>query len=118
MSPSEYQALVEFLGRQFAEVDQRFAVIDQRFDALTTELREFRGDVLAHFDELYRRLGRLESEYFAIVQTLRRMETLLGDEQAHRRVLAESLVRLKTELAGLQARVEALEARIGPVLGA
>jgi BMFP domain-containing protein YqiC len=42
------------------------------------------------------------------------METLLGDEQAHRRVLAESLVRLKTELAGLQARVEALEARIGP----
>jgi hypothetical protein len=66
MSPTEYQALVEFLGRQFAEVDQRFAqvdqrfaaidqrfaAIDQRFDALTTELREFRQDILAHFDEL------------------------------------------------------------------
>jgi hypothetical protein len=72
MSPNEYQALVEFLGRPFAEVDQRFVAIDQRFvqidqrfDALTTELREIRQDVLAHF--------------------------------------------------GLQARVEALEARIGPV---
>lgn len=71
MTESEYQQLVDFLGRQFAAIDQRFTVVDrrfvamdQRFDAIDTKLAEhderFR-EILGHFDELYRRLERLEA---------------------------------------------------------
>jgi len=137
MTPSEYQNLVDFLGRQFAEVDRRFeamdqrfdvmdqrfeavdrrfGVLDQRFEVLTTHvdgrLRELQADILGHFDELYRRLERLEAEYFAIVQTLRRIETLVADEQVQRRVLTESVTRLRADLTVLQARVDGLEERL------
>ncbi len=55
MTSEEYQQLVEFLGRQFTEVDRRFDEADRRF----TELRD---DMLGHFDEIYRRFERLEQE--------------------------------------------------------
>jgi len=70
MSPSEYQQLVEFLGQQFTAIDQRFVAIDQRFVAMDRRLEaleaaqvSFRQEVLGHFDELYRRLDRLDQEY-------------------------------------------------------
>ena len=67
MTSTEYQQLVEFLGRQFTEVDRRFSEVDRRF----TELRQ---DMLGHFDEIHHRFERLEQEYHAITQALR-----LGD---------------------------------------
>jgi transposase len=72
MSPTEYQQLVEFLGRQFAEVDRRFTEVDRRFTETNGRIAEtngqiaaLRGEMLEHFDELYRRLDRLEQEYQA-----------------------------------------------------
>ena len=76
MTSSEYQQLVEFLGRQFTEMDRRFTEVDRRFtevghrftemDRRFTEvdgvLTELRQDVLGHFDEIYRRFERLEQE--------------------------------------------------------
>ena len=67
MSPSEYQQLVEFLGQQFASIDRRFASLEER---VATGFR----DVAGHFDETYRRLERLDHEYVAIAQALRRIE--------------------------------------------
>jgi hypothetical protein len=67
MSPSEYQQLVEFLGHQFAAIDRRFASLEERVET------GFR-DVAGHFDETYRRLERLDQEYVAITQALRRIE--------------------------------------------
>ena len=67
MSPSEYEQLVEFLGRQFTE-------IDRRFDQVNGQIAELRREMLGHFDEIYRRLERLEQEYHAITQGLRRIE--------------------------------------------
>jgi hypothetical protein len=72
MSNSEYQELIEFLGRKFEEIDQRFDAVDrrfewvgQRFDAVDAKLAEpderFQ-DVLGHFDHLYRRLERLAKD--------------------------------------------------------
>ena len=58
MTSTEYQQLVEFLGRQFTEVDRRFDGADLRF----TELRQ---DMLGHFDAIYHRFERLEQEYHA-----------------------------------------------------
>jgi len=101
----EYQQLVELLQGQFTQ-------IDSRFDRLETELRDFRSDVLGHFDELYRRLDRLEQEYYAITQALRRIETLLADEQRRREVIEESVADLKRQVAAIQARIAELEARL------
>jgi chromosome segregation ATPase len=140
MTDSEYRRLVEFLGAQFAEIerrltkidhrftevdhrfteiDRRFTEIDRRFDetdrrieSLAAREEEHFREILGHFDDLYRRLERLEAEYFAIVQTLRRIETLIGSEQAQRAVLEQSVEALRRQIADLQARLDTVEARL------
>jgi chromosome segregation ATPase len=105
MTASEYQQLVEFLGR-------RFTAIDQRFDSLQQHIDERFREVFGHVDEIYRRLESLEQEYQAIIQGLRRIEALLVDEVGRREVLERSLEELKRNAALLQARIEELERRI------
>ena len=74
MTNGEYQQLVQFLGRQFAVIADRFSAVDRRFDALDERgVTRFR-EVFGHFDEVYRRLERLDQEYYAITHTLRRIE--------------------------------------------
>lgn len=122
MTKSEYQELVEFLGRKFDEVDRRFDTVeaklaehDGRFDAVEATLAEHNErflEILGHFDELYRRLDLLQDEYHAILQALRRIETLLADERGRREALERSVEDLKHRMATLQARVEELEQQI------
>ena len=119
MTGSEYQQLVEFLGRQFAAVDgrfdaiaQRFDAIDRRFDTLQQHIDDRFREVFGHLDAIYRRLEALELEYQAIVQSLRRIEGLLADEMGRREVLERSVQELKQNVAFLQARIEELERRI------
>ena len=57
---------------------------NRRFD-------ELRSEILGHFDEVYRRLERLEQEYQTIIQTLRRIEALLVDERVRREILERDL---------------------------
>lgn len=59
MTSAEYEQLVEFLGRQFTEIDRRFGAVDLR-------LTELRQEMLGHFDAIYHRFERLEQEYHAI----------------------------------------------------
>ena len=133
MSPSEYEQLVEFLGRQFTEIDRRFDKVDRRFeqvdgqfnhiagrfdqvdrrfDQIDGQIAELRRDMLGHFDEIYRRLERLEQEYQAIVQGLRRIEAGLADESGRREILTHDLAELKQQVATLQSRIEDIEARL------
>ena len=140
MTNNEYQQLVEFLGRRFDEIDQRFTAIDERFTAIderfvaidqrfvvidqrfvTMEqrfearfdtLEQQLRDVLGHFGEVYRRLERLEQEYYAITQALRRIETLLVDERGKREILERSMDELKRQALALQARIDELEQRL------
>jgi chromosome segregation ATPase len=113
MSASEYAQLVEFLGRQFAAVDQRFVAMDRRFDAIERQFTEFRQEMLGHFDEVYRRLERLEQEYYAITQALRRIEAGLADERGRREILERDLAELKQHVATLQSRIQDIEQRLG-----
>ena len=55
MSSAEYGQLVEFLGRQFADVDRQLAGMDLRFSQMIAELRQA---MLGHFDDIEQRLGR------------------------------------------------------------
>jgi chromosome segregation ATPase len=113
VAASEYAQLVEFLGRQFTAVDQRFVAMDRRFDAIERQVTELRQDMLGHFDEIYRRLERLEQEYHAISQALRRIEAGLADERGRREILRRDLAELKQHVAVLQSRIEEIEQRLG-----
>jgi chromosome segregation ATPase len=104
MSPSEYEQLVEFLGRQFTDIDRRFDQVDGQIGAL-------RREMLGHFDEIYRQLERVEQEYHAITQGLRRIEARLADESGRREILARDLADLKQQVAALQSRIAEIEAR-------
>jgi chromosome segregation ATPase len=106
VSPTEYQQLVEFLGQQFTAIDRRFTGLETRLDDL-------RRQMLGHFDEIYDRLERLEQEYQAITQALRRIEAGLSDERRRREIIERDLAELKRYAATLQARIEELEQRLG-----
>jgi chromosome segregation ATPase len=126
VTSTEYQQLVEFLGQRFGEVDRRFTQIDQRFTQidrrfdqidqslvmLRDEVAELRREMLGHFDELYRRLERLEQEYVAITQALRRIEAGLADERRRREIIERDLADLKRYVTALQARIDEIEQRL------
>jgi chromosome segregation ATPase len=122
MTNGEYRELVEFLTRHFAEIDQRFAVIDRRFDAmdrrfdaierrLDTHDERFR-DILGHLEAIYGRLERLEQEYYAILEGLRRIEATLADERARREALERGLAELRERVGLLQSRIDEVERRL------
>src|SRR3989442_8197243 len=140
MSPSEYEQLVLFLGERFETIDRRFETIDRRFDIIdrrfdtidqrfeivgqrfetidrhfdTIDRRfdELRAELLGHFDEIYRRLERLEQEYHAITQALRRIEALLADERVRRDILERDLATLRENVALLNATIAHIERRL------
>jgi chromosome segregation ATPase len=105
VSPSEYEQLVQFLGARFEAIDRRFDASDRRF-------AEFRQEILGHFDEIYRRLERLEQEYHAITQALRRIEALLADERGRREILERDLETLRENVAILKARIDDIQRRL------
>ena len=105
MTPTEHQQLVEFLGMQFTEIARRFEQMDLR-------IVELRHEMLGHFDEIYRRFERLEQEYQAITQGLRRIEAGLADERGRREILERDLAEMKRQVAALQSRIEDIEQRL------
>jgi predicted nucleic acid-binding Zn-ribbon protein len=140
MTNTEYQQLVEFLGQQFTAVDRRFDTLERRFDGLEQRVGgldqhvggldrriggleqriggleqrfdDFRLEVFARFDEVSRRLDRLEHEHIAITQALRRIEALLADERTRRELLEQGVDDLRRQVSTLQARLDDLEQRI------
>src|SRR3990170_3157168 len=113
MTSAEYEQLIEFLGRQFTEIDRRFGQVDRRSDELDLRFTELRHDLLGHFDEIYRRFERLEQEYHAITQALRRIEAGLADERGRREILERALAGLKQHVAAPQSGIKETEQRLG-----
>jgi chromosome segregation ATPase len=112
MTNTEYQQLVEFLGQRFTAVDRRFDALERRFDGLEQRFDDFRLETLGRFEEISRRLDRLEHEHIAITQALRRIEVLLADERTRRELLERGVDELRQQMSTLQARLDALEQRI------
>lgn len=112
------------IGEQFVAIGQRFDRLNLRLDLLANEIRgdldSLRREMLVRFstvsgqiDGLYRHYERLEQEYLVITRQLARIEATQGDESAAREVLAQRLVELREEVAGLRARMDALQQRLG-----
>jgi predicted nucleic acid-binding Zn-ribbon protein len=81
----------EVLAPQFGQIEKRLDRLDEQ--------------MLGHFDAIYRRFDKLETEYQVIVVGLRRVEEQLG-------VLAEDKRTLRSELQDLRIRVDALQGQI------
>jgi len=74
MTSPEYEQLVKLLTRQATGMTRQFADADRRFNEIALGVTTLRQEVLDHFDDVYRRFERLEPEYQAITQALRRIE--------------------------------------------
>jgi chromosome segregation ATPase len=96
------------VDRRFTAIDQRFDAVDQRFDAVDQRFSE----VLGHLEHIYGRLERLEQEYQALLEGVRRIERLFGDERVKREEMESGLELLKRQVAALQGRIEALEQQL------
>ena len=100
------------IDQRFAGIDRRFDAMDQRFETMDRRFDELRAELLGHFDEIYRRLERLEQEYQAITQALRRIEGRLVDERTRREMLERDLATLRENIAVLTARIADIEQRL------
>ncbi len=112
MSPTEYQELVTFIGRRFDTIAERFDGVDRRFDALQGHIDERFREVHGHFDAIYRRLERLDQEYYAITESLRRIEAILADERVRRDALDRDLSELRRRVVDLESRVDQIQRRL------
>ena len=73
--------------------------------AAVNDLRiEFSG----HFDAIYQRFERLETEYHMLVEGLRRVEDRMDGVETR-------LGRVETRLGGVETRLDAVETRLGAV---
>jgi len=97
-------------------------VIEPRFDKIDKKLeendRKF-NDLLNHFDQIYHRLDRLETEYFTITAGLQRVEKqLVGIEEKLdkeidiRELLEGEISDLKQRVVVLQRKIEEIEIRL------
>src|ERR1700730_1792110 len=123
MSPSEYQELVEFLTGQFTQMDRRFhdltlelnrrlTTVDERITSFRAEMDEAVRELFGHFESIYRRFERLEQEYHAISQQLRRVEIALTVDTDRRASLERDLADLKERVDVLQAQLDDIERRL------
>jgi chromosome segregation ATPase len=109
----EVHARLDGVHARLGEVYRRFTEMDRWFDEVDLRLTELRQEMLGHFDAIYHRFERLEQEYYAITQALRRIEAGLADERGRREILERALADLKEHVAELQSRIEDIEQRLG-----
>jgi chromosome segregation ATPase len=105
-------ALVDFYGKH----------IEPEFRAIRTKLGEHDQkfkDLLDHFDRIYTRLDRLETEYFSINAAIDRLESVIGKidkkldaELSLRERLEKEILDLKQRVSVIQDRIEDLEKRL------
>jgi phage shock protein A len=101
--------LIQSLTRFHQEV-----VMPDFREALQTESGNLRREVLSHFDDLYHRFDRLETEYQSLVAGVGRVEKrMLNIERRLEKLdVREELETLKTRVADLQDRIARLESEL------
>lgn len=72
------------------------------------------GRMNAHFDEIYKRFERLETEYHMLVAGLKRVEERLDrvEQRLDKMALKSELLALKARVDDLQGQVRQLEERL------
>jgi chromosome segregation ATPase len=69
-------------------------------------------DILGHFDSLYKRLDRLEDEYYSIVQGIKRIEETLLSGAGGQEILEKRIQEMKEQIKNLQERLSEIERKV------
>ena len=105
--------VVAILGRFYGEtlLPDTERVL-QRVDGVQDDLKAFRHETHANFDAVYKRLDRLESEYYAIAAAVARLEERMArfEQQLSRVDTRNELDEHKERVAQLQRQISELEA--------
>jgi chromosome segregation ATPase len=102
------------MKRELAEALQNFyqKVLHAEFAALKDKQLEHDGkllDILGHFDSLYKRLDRLEDEYYSILQGIKRIEETLLSGNGAQEILEKRIQEMKEQIKNLQERLSEIE---------
>jgi len=100
-----FESLNEFYGKV---LEPRFDRIEKRLDGQDLRLR----DILKHFDEIYQRFERLETEYYSISSALQRIEDKLDQEISKRELLEKEIAALRERVSKLQHRIENIDQQL------
>ena len=68
--------------------------------------------ILGHFDSLYKRLDRLEDEYYSIVHGIKRIEEVLEGKVKQQDTLEKKIQEMKERFKNLQDRLSAIEEKV------
>ena len=120
---SQFATIHEAMRRESAAINTRFDRLETAVDRIAVEVvalnrridhleayfeRKF-DDLTMHFDDVHRRIERLEQEQLAMSEALRRTNRSGDEEQARREDLARRVAELEREIAVLRGRVAMLE---------
>ncbi len=90
--------LIEFYGKviepQFNKINEKLEGHDKKF-----------ADLFNHFDQIYHRLDRLETEYHTIISSLQRIEERLGGVE-------KRLDHVEIRLDGVDKRLDRIEGKL------
>jgi len=89
-------------------------IVNDSVGGVNSPLTALRQEMLSHFDGIYRRFDRLESEYQAVSAALKRLEDRVAavEQKLDRLALRTELVELKARVATLEDRIAQLESEI------
>jgi chromosome segregation ATPase len=91
----------DLLARILDEVVHGRKAVEDRIDGVAGEVAGLRREMLSHFDAVYARFDRLETEYHALASVVDRLEKR-----------SMSREEFEQKIADLKARVHQLEAKI------
>jgi chromosome segregation ATPase len=97
--------LKDFYGKI---IEPRFDRIDGRLDEHDQKFQ----DILKHFDEIYHRFERLETEYYSIIAGLKRIEDKLDREISKRELIEREIAALRERVSKLQERIENIDSQL------
>jgi phage shock protein A len=93
--------MTDLLARILDEVVDGRKAVEDRIDGVASEVTGLRREMLSHFDAVYARFDRLETEYHALPNVVDRLEKR-----------SMSREEFEQKIADLKARVHQLEAKI------
>lgn len=113
MSNTEYQELIEFLGRKFDEVDARFARVDAGLDQMATkeDLRTQQAETHRHFEVVAEQMQsqvRLVAE--GIAEVSQRLDRRMAEITAKiEQESGETRAMIRFSYVQLERRIQELE---------
>jgi chromosome segregation ATPase len=84
-------------------------------DAIDKSVGSLRNDMYSHFDAIYVRFDRLESEYYALKSWMGRIDERLARVESEVQSLNARMDRVESELQFVKSHLRALEMRVADI---